>query len=84
MEWFVYIVACADGSLYTGISTDLERRVKEHNSKTGAKALKGKLPVILVYLETFRNRSEASVREMSIKKLNRTQKLILVGSKINK
>ena len=74
----MYIVECADKSLYTGITTDIIRRVKEHNSKTGAKALKGKLPVVLVHQESFENRSEASIRETGIKKLTRLQKLSLV------
>jgi len=62
-------------SLYTGITTDLERRVKEHNSKKGAKALKGKLPVVLVHSEECLNRSEASKRESVIKSLPRTEKI---------
>jgi len=79
MGWFLYIVLCSDNSLYTGITTDLERRIKEHNGKVGSKSLLGKLPVRLVHTEIFLDRSSASKRESEIKKLSREEKLELVA-----
>jgi len=79
MSWFVYIVECKDGSLYTGITTNLKRRVKEHNSGKGAKAIvKSKRPVKLVYTELCADRSGAVKREMSIKNWKREHKLKLI------
>ena len=78
-DWYVYIVKCSDNSLYTGITVDLERRVEEHNtSKKGAKYTKSRRPVHLVYSETHQDRSSASKRESAIKKLSRSEKLILL------
>ena len=78
-DWYVYIVKCSDNSLYTGITVDLERRVGEHNtSKKGAKYTKSRRPVHLVYSETHQDRSSASKRESAIKKLSRSEKLILL------
>jgi putative endonuclease len=82
MSWTVYILRCADDSLYTGITTDLERRVSEHNGhspKAGARFTRSRQPVTLAYSETALNRSEASKREMAIKSLSREQKLALVN-----
>lgn len=77
--WFVYIVRCADDTLYTGITTDIERRMKEHNSeKQGAKYTRVRQPVELVFSEEQKDRSSASTREYQIKKLSRTQKLQLL------
>ena len=77
--WYVYVVECSDGSLYTGITVDIERRVKEHNSsKKGAKYTKSRRPVHLVYSETLECRSSASKRESVIKKLSRLEKLNLI------
>ena len=78
MTWHVYILECADGSLYTGVTTDLERRVDEHNRGAGAKYTMGRRPVRLVYAEKADNRSEAGKREYAIKRLSRSQKLSLV------
>jgi len=79
MPYFVYIVQCSDETLYTGITTDVKRRVEEHNnSEKGAKYTKLRRPVSLVYTETAENRSEASKREYALKKLSRTQKLELI------
>ncbi len=76
--YFVYILQCNDNTLYTGITTDLERRVKEHNhSKIGAKYTKARRPVKLIYSKEFANRSEALVEEARIKKLSRSEKLDL-------
>ena len=78
-DWYVYIVQCSDSSLYTGITVDLERRVEEHNtSNKGAKYTKSRRPVHLVYSETQHDRSSASKRESAIKKLSRSEKLILL------
>lgn len=74
--YFVYILQCHDQSLYTGITTDLDRRVKEHNSsKLGAKYTKARRPVKLVYSQQFANRSDASKEESRIKKLSRSEKI---------
>lgn len=77
--WFVYIVRCADDTLYTGITTDIERRMKEHNSeKQGAKYTRVRQPVELVFSEEQKDRSSASTREYQIKKLSRNKKLQLL------
>jgi len=74
--YFVYILQCGDGTLYTGITSDLERRVEEHNSsKLGAKYTKVRRPVKLVYAKEYSDRSTASIEEARIKKLTRQEKL---------
>ena len=80
--YYVYIVQCADATLYTGIATELERRIEEHNhSDKGAKYTRNRRPVTLVYHETFEDRSTASKREYEIKKkMSRQQKLSLINS----
>ncbi|MDD2224629.1 MAG: GIY-YIG nuclease family protein [Candidatus Shapirobacteria bacterium] len=76
--YFLYILQCSDDTLYTGITTDLDRRIEEHNnSKLGAKYTKVRRPVKLVYSQQFTDRSEASKEESRIKKLSRQQKLSL-------
>ena len=78
-EWFVYIVECADKTLYTGITTDMERRINEHNSsQKGAKYTKTRRPVTMVYFETALDRTTASKRESQIKKLSRKEKMELI------
>lgn len=78
--YYLYMLECADTTLYTGITVDLDRRVLEHNtSKTGAKYTKARRPVKLVYSKKFRNRSLASKAENKLKKLSRNQKLALIG-----
>jgi putative endonuclease len=81
MNWKVYILRCADNSLYTGITTDLERRLTEHNSdnKKGARYTRARRPVDLVYHEACEDRAQASSREYQLKKLSRSEKLTLVG-----
>ena len=79
MPWFLYVVKCQDTSLYTGITTDITRRIKEHNTKKGAFYTKNKLPVELVYQEAMANESEARKREAAIKKLTRKEKLALIS-----
>ena len=79
-EYIVYIVRCADHTLYTGITKDLDRRIDEHNSSDkGAKYTKIRRPVVLVYDELQSDRSLASKREYAIKKMSRKEKLELVG-----
>lgn len=81
MSYFVYILKCNDGTLYTGITTDMKRRVEEHNgSVKGAKYTKIRRPVSLVYEEELENRSSASKREYAIKKLKREDKLRLINA----
>ena len=77
MRWQIYIIKCRDGSLYTGITIDLEKRLAAHNAGKGAKYTTPRRPVQLVYREGAANRSEASKRENVIKKLNRNDKLAL-------
>ena len=81
--YHLYILQCADKTLYTGITTDLKRRVGEHNnSKLGARYTASRRPVKLVYSKKFKNRSLASKAEMKIKKLKRVEKLILVKNSL--
>lgn len=78
--YFVYILQCSDSTFYTGITTNLDRRVKEHNnSKLGAKYTKVRRPVRLIYSREFNNRSEASIEEARIKKLSRSEKLNFIS-----
>ena len=80
-KWYVYILRCADNTLYTGITTDLKRRMTEHNAKTlGAKYTKAKRPVTLVYREPANNRSEALKREAAIKTRSKEQKELLISA----
>jgi putative endonuclease len=76
-KWFVYLVECYDGTLYCGITNNLEKRIDTHNSGKGAKYTKTRLPVKLYYFEEQNDRSSASKREWQIKKLTRLQKLKL-------
>jgi putative endonuclease len=79
-EWQVYILECADGSLYTGIARNLDERIAAHNNGTGAKYTRGRRPVKLVYQENVTSRSIALRREITIKKLTRADKLRLAES----
>jgi putative endonuclease len=78
--WYTYIIECKYGSYYTGITTDIDRRIAQHNSGQGSKYVKryGGVPVTLRYIEEQPNRSEASKREYAIKKLTRKEKEILI------
>ena len=76
---FTYILRCADGTLYTGWTNDLEKRVAAHNAGTGAKYTKGRGPVSLIYSESFATKEEAMRREFAIKQLSREEKLRLAG-----
>nr|WP_263314364.1 GIY-YIG nuclease family protein [Mammaliicoccus sp. Marseille-Q6498] len=75
---YTYILECKDETLYTGYTTDLERRLKVHNEGKGAKYTKVRLPVKLVYHEEFDNKSDALKREYGLKQLSRKQKLTLI------
>lgn len=78
--WQVYILRCADGTLYTGITTDLARRTQEHNGgKAGARYTRSRRPVVLVYSETATDRSEAAKREYAIRKLTHAEKLRVIS-----
>ncbi|GGI89539.1 GIY-YIG nuclease family protein [Shewanella gelidii] len=79
--WYVYIIRCCHGHLYTGVTTDVERRFKEHESGgvKAAKFLKGKGPLKLMYQEVAEDRSAALKREIAIKKLSRSSKLALIN-----
>ena len=78
-DWFVYILECKDKTLYTGITNNLEKRIEQHNnSPEGAKYTRARRPVKCVYQEKQNNRSEATKREMAIKKLSRIKKLKLI------
>ena len=79
MSYYVYILECSDKTLYTGIATDVERRLDEHNnSDKGAKYTRVRRPLKLVYSEESENRSSASKREYEIKQLSREKKLELI------
>ncbi|MDB4318751.1 GIY-YIG nuclease family protein [Akkermansiaceae bacterium] len=79
--WSLYILRCGDGSLYTGIATDVDRRFSEHESQgpKGAKYTRGKLPLEILYRCEVGNRSEATKEEMRVKALSRKQKLALIA-----
>lgn len=77
-QWYLYIVECSDGSLYTGITDNLERRMEAHNSGKGAKYTRGRGPVQLRYQETLSSHSEALRREIQIKRLKKPEKLALI------
>ena len=75
---YCYIVECKDGSLYTGWTNNIEKRLQAHNKGTGAKYTKSRRPVTLVYLESFVTKEEAMKREYAIKQLKRVDKLKIV------
>lgn len=78
MGWWVYILRCADGTLYTGMAADPERRCAVHNAGKGAKYTRSRLPVALVWREEQGDKSAALKREAAIKRLTRAQKLALI------
>lgn len=80
--WFVYILKCADGTLYTGYTNDVNARVKKHNAGKGAKYTNSRLPVVACYTEELDSKSLAMKREYRIKKLTRAQKLALIADKV--
>lgn len=78
MDWVVYILKCGDGSLYTGITNELDQRIKAHEEGTGAKYTRGRGPFKLVYREDCENRSAATKREMAIKRLSKDEKMAIL------
>ncbi len=80
-RWYVYILECADGTLYTGVTVDTARRLVEHNeSLKGARYTRSRRPVLMKYIETHESRSAATKREAELKQLTRSQKLSLITS----
>jgi UV DNA damage endonuclease len=77
-DWFVYLLRCADGSLYTGISNDVPRRIVQHNAGTASRYTRSRLPAVLVYHEPQASRSMALKRELAIKALSRQEKESLI------
>ena len=78
-QWYCYVLQCADGTLYTGITNDVAKRIATHNSGKGSKYTRSRLPVVVVYSEPHPDRATASKREAEIKQLPRAEKLVLVG-----
>ena len=79
--WYLYILRCGDGTLYTGITTDVERRLEEHRQGRGAKYTRGRGPLELAYQEKCETHSEALKREYAVKQLTREEKEDLIGNK---
>lgn len=82
-EWVLYMLRCRDGSLYTGITNNLEKRLEAHRSGKGAKYTRGRCPLELVYTEKCEDKSAALKREVEIKKLSRDEKIQLIGANKN-
>lgn len=80
MNWHVYIILCSDGSLYSGITTELQRRFAQHAAGRGAKYFRGRQPLEIVYHENGHTRSSAGSREAALKRLDRAAKLLLIAS----
>lgn len=78
-KWFLYILKCADSSLYTGITKDLERRFKSHSEGRAARYTRTRRPLEMVYEETCRSRTEALTRECAVKALSKAKKLALIN-----
>jgi len=83
MSWHCYLLECADGTLYTGITNGLEKRLDAHNGGSASKYTRSRLPVRLVYAEPHADRAAASRREAAVKKLSRTAKLALAAESAN-
>lgn len=79
MKWFLYLLECSDGTIYTGITNDVKARVAKHNSGKGAKYTRGRRPVLLKRSFTYKNRSEASKAEYVFKKLSKQKKQELIN-----
>ncbi|MDA4120805.1 MAG: GIY-YIG nuclease family protein [Thaumarchaeota archaeon] len=75
---YVYVLRCKDGSLYTGYTTDPERRLRQHNSGKASKYTRGRLPVVLAYLESLPSKNSALRREHALKGMTRSEKLLLL------
>ncbi len=83
LPWVTYMVRCSDGTLYTGVTNDIEKRMKVHNEGKGAKYTRGRLPVTLVYTEAHCDRSSAQKAEASLKGLRRAEKIEMIGDDQN-
>jgi putative endonuclease len=83
MNWQVYMILCSDNSLYTGITTEIERRFRQHRERRGAKYFRGREPREVVYLESGHTRSSAGRRESKIKALSHAEKNLLLNLTIN-
>jgi len=81
IEWFVYLIRCADGSLYTGITTDVKRRCQQHNAGTASRYTRSRRPVKLIYQEIHPSQSSALKREAAIKAMNRREKLKMIQNR---
>ena len=81
MSWYVYMLRCRDGSLYTGYTDDVQRRLRVHNSGKGAKYTRSRLPVILVYQEELPDKSAVLKREIAIKQMRKPEKESLINEK---
>lgn len=79
--YYIYILKCKDGTYYTGYTNNIEKRVRIHNDKKGAKYTRGRTPVTLVYKESFATKAEALKREYMIKQMSRAEKEALIHSK---
>jgi len=79
MDWTVYILECADGTFYTGITNDLPARIQAHSDGKGARYTRGRGPFSVIYTEECAGRAAASSREVAIKRLSRAQKMTLAG-----
>ena len=77
-NWFVYILNCSDGTLYTGITNDLDRRIKAHNAGTASKYTRVRRPVSIVYSEEVETKGDALRRELQIKRLTRSEKMEII------
>ena len=82
-QWYLYILRCKDNTLYTGITTDVEKRLEAHRSGKGAKYTRGRAPLELVYRESCGSHSDALKREAEIKKLSRQSMELLVKSRMD-
>ena len=82
-QWYLYILRCGDNTLYTGITTDVEKRLEAHRSGKGAKYTRGRAPLELVYRENCGSHSDALKREAEVKKLSRQAKELLVNSQVD-
>ena len=80
MSWYLYILRCGDGTLYTGVTDDVARRLEAHRAGKGAKYTRGRGPLELVYREELPDKSCALRREIAIKKLSRKEKLALIAA----
>ena len=80
MMWYVYLLRCADDTVYAGCTTDPQRRLDQHNTGRGAKYTRARRPVTLVYLEQAENHSQALRREAALKRLSRKEKLALIAA----